>query len=395
MDAALDSSPPREADGFPLARVTEEIFRAIPLAVMVFDRSLRITRRNELAAMLFSAADDVSRLLAQGTVEGRYQDWAAELRRVMEAGTPQRFESVSYAPGQSETRLLDLICVPLRDGPEHRAIGGLLFAEDVTHRAGLERRVAVAERMAAVGRLAARVAHELNNPLDGVLRYINLTLRLLDPANSAKSIGYLQESRSGLLRMVQIIGELLEFSRSAEPPFEEAHINNVVEEAIRTFHEQAAEHGVVLASAFRDHATMPRIRGPRLFQICCNLIKNAIDAMPDGGTLTVTTALVGREVVLQFEDTGVGLPENTEVIFEPFYTTKPPGKGTGLGLPICRDYIARLNGSITAAPREGGGAVLTVRIPADSCEGGRPEGAFARRRGHAQTSAATGEPKGA
>ncbi|MFH0983099.1 MAG: ATP-binding protein [Planctomycetota bacterium] len=372
MSPAQSESHGLEAASPTLTHIAEEVFRSIPLAVVVFDRSLRIIHRNETAALVFPGDGDVSELLAKGAAEDRYQDWASELRRVMETGTPRRFDGVGYASDPNEQRLLDVSCVPLRDDEPQRIVGAVLFCEDVTHRAGLERRLAVSERMAAVGRLGARVAHELNNPLDGVLRYVNMALRVLEKDGPEKALGFLKESRTGLMRMAQIVSELLEFSRSSAKQFEEANINDVVDEAIRTFQEPAAGQGVVFAAVFRDQH-MPRIRGARLFQVCCNLIKNAIDVMPAGGTLTITTGVVGREVVLKFEDTGTGLPENTEVIFEPFYTTKASGKGTGLGLAICRDYVARLNGTITAANRPEGGAVFTLRIPVESCDGLRPD----------------------
>jgi len=370
MNASQFGSLEQAVDSLALKHVAEEVFHSIPLAVIVFDRSLHVVHRNGTAATIFSSGGDISQVLAGGTVEGQYQDWASELRRVMETGSQQRFESVGYAAEQAEPRLLDLSCIPLRAGEPPRIAGAMLVCEDVTDRAGLERRLAVSERMAAVGRLAARVAHELNNPLDGVLRYINMTLRLLEKDGPDKVLGFLRESRTGLMRMTRIISELLEFSRSSEAQFEEADINDVVEEATRTLQEQAANQGVVLAAAFHDQ-DMPKIRGSKLFQVCCNLIKNAIDAMPEGGTLTITTGVVGREVVLRFEDTGVGLPDSAEAIFEPFFTTKLAGKGTGLGLAICKDYIARLNGTITAANREDAGAVFTIRIPVESCRGGR------------------------
>ena len=367
--SASQSESCEPVDGLAMENIAEEVFRSIPLAVIVFDRTLRIVHRNEAAVTVFADDKDVSQLLAKGTVEGQYQDWASELRRVMETGVQQQFDGVGYARDRDEPRLLDVICVPLRVGEAHRIVGAMLVCEDVTQRAGLERRLAISERMAAVGRLAARVAHELNNPLDGVLRYVNMTLRMFEKQGPEKAVEFLEESRNGLVRMAQIVGELLEFSRSTETQFEEANVNDVVEEAIRTVQEPAVKQGVVLVSAFRDR-DMPKIRGARLFQVCCNLIKNAIDAMPDGGTLTVTTGVVGREVVLQFEDTGVGLPENVDAIFEPFFTTKASGKGTGLGLAICKDYLARLNGTITARNREEGGAVFTVRIPVESCNAG-------------------------
>ena len=349
--------------------LAESVFHHLPLGLVVMDRGYNILFRNSAAATLFPEGTDIAELLARGTAKGQYQDWPSEFRQALDAGAPRRFDSVIFHAGPKDERLLDLACIPLRDEKAGLAVGAMLVCEDVTHRAGLEQRLAVSERMAAVGRLAARVAHELNNPLDGVLRYVNLALRMLQGKGQDKVTDFLNESRTGLLRMTQIVSELLEFSRSLDTHYEEANINAAVEEAIRTLQDQAAASGVVLAASFRDEH-VPSLRGAKLFQVCCNLIKNAIDAMPQGGTLTVTTGIVGREVVLKFEDTGVGLPENHAAIFEPFFTTKAPGKGTGLGLAICKDYIARLNGSITAANRPEGGAAFTIRIPLESCSRG-------------------------
>jgi signal transduction histidine kinase len=129
--------------------------------------------------------------------------------------------------------------------------------------------------------------------------------------------------------------------------------------------EPADRGGVTITAAFQDQH-MPPVRGSRLFQIFCNLIKNAIDAMPDGGRLTIASGIEDGEVVICFDDTGIGLPAEVEKVFEPFFTTKSAGKGTGLGLAICKDYIERLHGTIEASNRPEGGASFTIRIPAAS-----------------------------
>ncbi|MCP4592368.1 MAG: PAS domain-containing protein [bacterium] len=372
MDESSTESDP--VSPLTLAQIAEQVFQGLPLGLIVFDHQLRILHRNEVAGELFADHRDVGRLLAEETLEGKCEDWPAVVRQVLDTGVQRRLEGVSCSGDTSagEPRLLDLVCIPLQPEGSGPVSGGVLLCEDVTARASLERRLAVSERMAAVGRLAARVAHELNNPLDGALRYINMALRMLEPEGPEKATMFLTESRTGLLRMARIVGELLEFSRSNDAQFERANVNDIAEEALRTYQEAAAKQGVVLASAFHDQ-NMPMIRGAKLFQVCCNLVKNAIDAMVDGGTLTVTTGVVGGEVVLRFEDTGVGLPEENGDIFEAFFTTKPPGKGTGLGLAICRDYLARFNGTITAANRPEGGAVFVVRIPVDPRGQGQPE----------------------
>src|SRR5262249_3789665 len=98
-------------------------------------------------------------------------------------------------------------------------------------------------------------------------------------------------------------------------------------------------------------------------QVFCNIVKNAIEAMPTGGTLTIKTRAVANEMLVTLEDTGVGLPPDVERIFEPFFTTKPAGQGTGLGLAGCKEIIERHGGRISAGPRATGGAVFTIRLP--------------------------------
>lgn len=215
-------------------------------------------------------------------------------------------------------------------------------------------------------KLVARVAHELNNPLDGILRYINLAIRLIGDDAPDKVVDYLHQSRKGLMRMVQITGELLTYARGDHGDYEETDINRVVEEAIRSMQDRAAESGIVMTAGYRDE-DMPKVAGSKLYQVCCNLMKNAIDAMPDGGMLTINTGVVDGVVVLRFEDTGVGLPDNAERVFEPFYTTKDPNDGTGLGLAICREYVEGLGGTINASHGVDGGAVFSVQIPVERC----------------------------
>jgi two-component system, NtrC family, sensor kinase len=216
------------------------------------------------------------------------------------------------------------------------------------------------------------VAHELNNPLDGILRYTNMALRLaekIDPspqpdpnAPVAKIIGYLKNAKSGIVRMTEIIQSLLEFSRNTPSTFEQATINKIVEDAVTAMEGRAHESNVTVVCNFLQ-TDMPVVRGSNVFQVFCNLIKNAIEAMPSGGTLTVTTRLTEADVIVTFEDTGVGLPEQADKIFDPFFTTKAPGKGTGLGLAVCQELIEKYSGTITAASRQPRGAVFTVTIP--------------------------------
>jgi signal transduction histidine kinase len=372
IDATARSEPApgraEESPAIPLHAIAEDVFHCLPMGVLFFDRSLYIRHRNPAACSLFPSHATISETLAAGTVEGQYQDWASELRRVLDSGQPQRFDSVLYSESTGEERLLNLFCAPLESGRSGERVGAILVAEDISPRASLERRLAVSERLAAVGKLAARVAHELNNPLDGILRYINLARRVVTKNAETpveKVTEYLDRARDGLQRMADIISELLEFSRSTPGEPDGGNVNSVLEEAVRTMSEPADRSHVTVTSSSQNDQ-MPPVRGSRLFQIFCNLIKNAIDAMPDGGRLAITSAMDDGDVVIRFDDTGVGLPDDADKVFEPFFTTKQAGKGTGLGLAICKDYIERLHGTIRAENRPGGGASFEIRIPGQS-----------------------------
>ncbi len=356
--------PPNGA--FSLRSIAEHVFHSLSLGVIVFDPEMSIILRNQIAAVLLPSGHRISDVLAEATVESKYQDWSMELRRAIDGRGQHHYDGVTCQVSRSEIRYLNMVCTPMNDVQTGRTIGGMLVIEDVTSRLSMERRLAVSERHAAVGKLAAKVAHELNNPLDGIMRYINMAIRLSESqdADKEKIVRFLTESRRGLSRMVHILGELLEFSRSSYGTYEEANVNRYVEDAINAMQDKALRTGVNIVCSMEG--AMPGLRvGSNLFQVFCNLIKNAVDAMPDGGTLTITTRLVDGEVAVSFEDTGAGLPEDAEQIFQPFFTTKPTGQGTGLGLAICKDIIERYNGRIVAENRPQGGAKFMVVVPVE------------------------------
>ena len=346
--------------------ILSAVIESLPAALAVFDRNLELLLRNSAARALFADSTDAAKALAGLSVDGEFRDWGRELREVIDGRAGRRFDTVVRPAADQPEVFLSIAVTPLRDLATGSILGGLILAEDVSSRISMEQRLAVSERLAAVGKLAARVAHELNNPLDGIMRYTNLALRLAGDSRDDKLAGYLEQARSGLTRMAQITSALLEFSRTAHTHFEQATINKIVDDAVAAMGGRAQDKGVTVVCSLHRR-DMPVVRGSSLFQVFCNLIKNAIDAMPDGGTLTVTTGLVGPDVVVTFEDTGVGLPKEADRIFEPFFTTKPPGEGTGLGLAVCREMIQRYSGSITAADRPTQGAVMTVTIPKRNC----------------------------
>jgi len=342
-----------------------------PHAVVVVDQDLRVAYQNAIARTMFGGADSLDTAFRDAEFLGGFDGWAEEVARVIASGAVRHFSCAlrvrEPSPGVGKLRgsLWRLGSSGLPGVARPAAAYAAIWWEPCDAGETNGEQAELNHRLASLGKLAARVAHELNNPLDGIQRYINLALRTLDESTEPKVASYLTESRTGLKRMAQIIGDLLEFSRSTDGAFDDVPINDVVERAIRTHAELAAERRVIVAADFRT-AQMPSIRGGRLFQVLSNLIKNALDAMPDGGRLTLTSAVVAQEVIVRVTDTGPGLGADAPRVFEAFFTTKEAGKGTGLGLAICRDFVEDMGGTIRATT-SGGGAVFTVRIPLDAC----------------------------
>ncbi len=347
-----------------------EVLNALGAGVLVVDAQLSIHFRNETAASWLPDALDVESALEGTRFLGPFEGWAAEFSGVLESGKARRFECALPGSTGSGPRLVSVHCTRIRGPRPGESDSVAVLIVEQTQREASEERHEVARRLTSLGKLATRVAHELNNPLDGILRYVNLALRVADDTPEPRLKTYLAESRTGLMRMVQIIGDLLEFSRATGGEFDEAGIDQIIEESIRATAARAETNRVVVTADFQT-SDLPSVRGSRLYQVCCNVLRNAIDAMPDGGRLSVSCGVVGDEVVIRVSDTGAGLPTPPEKVFEPFFTTKDPGKGTGLGLAICKDFIEDMDGTITAAPGENGGAVFTIRLPERSC---RPSG---------------------
>ncbi len=338
------------------------IVQSLPIGIIAFDSDLKIIEANLQATKLIKLGHYIDKSLAKGTDGKIWLGWTEQLKSAISTGKTCRFDDVGYT-SNGKTKLFRIVCTPLKETKTANNLGGIIIIEDVTEKVNIQKQLANTERLAAVGKLASKVAHELNDPLDGILRYVNLTMRIVEQENLEKPKEYLTQCRKGLMRMVQIISELLEFSRSTYTPLEYTAIEQIIEEAIKTMDTRAESLNIRIS---RNYASgMPQIRSSNLFQVFCNLTKNALDAMPDGGELRISTRLAADDtIVAEFRDTGTGLPpENTEAIFEPFFTTKDKGKGTGLGLSICRDIIESYHGRITAENTPDGGSIFTVYLP--------------------------------
>jgi signal transduction histidine kinase len=251
--------------------------------------------------------------------------------------------------------------------PLQRETFGLHLAQAIEHRelsirnAELERSLEANERLAMIGKLAAGVAHELNNPLDGVLRYVNLAVDKL-PRESPQ-VTYLLEARRGLRRMADIVRDLLQFSRNANVESADEDAARLARDAVE---QVVGTHGRDLHIETVFEFPDAGVHLPRgMFQVFGNLARNAIDAMPKGGVLRVSATLSNGRVRIDVADTGTGIPDEIRArIFEPFFTTKEVGRGTGLGLPICQRIVERLGGTLSLDSEVGVGTTVRIDLPA-------------------------------
>jgi len=231
-----------------------------------------------------------------------------------------------------------------------------------------------AGRMAAIGELAAGVAHELNNPLTGILGYAQYTLEKMQKASDlnhkdvSKFCQYLSYIEKEAQRCKSIVQGLLRFSRAPKVTLEPLDVNFLLEETLILCGHQLEKRGVKVMKEFEP--SLPRVMGNanQLQQVFTNIILNAYDAMPKGGSLTITTKIedraTSRRIRVEFIDTGCGIPsENMRRIFDPFFTTKEVGQGTGLGLAISYGIIKEHHGDITVKSEVGKGSSFTVYLP--------------------------------
>jgi len=226
-------------------------------------------------------------------------------------------------------------------------------------------------KLAAMGKLAASIAHEINNPLQAVQSCIYLVAEAADI--TSPNVRYLEIARQELERIARIVQRMLDFYRPGDEGRRPTAVGSLLDDVLALMHKQLEQGHVQVQTDYEPDLPAIMAVADHLKQVFLNIVLNALEAMPQGGTLQVRTrtgqADNGQPIVaIAFQDTGVGIPENAlEQIFDPFYSTRPGG--TGLGLSVSYDIVARHGGRIEVESQVGQGATFTVILPAKAGSG--------------------------
>jgi two-component system, NtrC family, sensor kinase len=228
-----------------------------------------------------------------------------------------------------------------------------------------------AEKLSSLGQLAASIAHEINNPLAGVLVYTELLDKKInnDSYDRDKALNYLGKMKSELTRSTKLVRNLLDFARQSPPSLRETDINEIIKRSQDLVFSTTSIENIETVKQIENDLPQIMADPDQLQQVSMNLILNAIQSMPEGGTLTIRTIKDNGFVRFEIEDTGYGIPaENMNKLFTPFFTTKKEVKGVGLGLAVSYGIIQRHHGKITVKSKEGEGTTFSVQLPVKNAE---------------------------
>jgi PAS domain S-box-containing protein len=347
-----------------LKEFSENIIESVNVGILVVDFDGRITTWNSALEEIFGV--------------NRERALRRNIRDVMDADLVETMRNATGERGWSlsETRHIYKFNASTEDGrpltlnislaPFEVArgviAGAIIVIENVTERAQLEEQLLQREKLSSIGLLAAGVAHEVNTPLAGISSYAQMLLQQVSDQDPKHKL--LEKIHRQTLRASGIVNNLLNFSRTGDAQFRETDINVVLEDTLQLLEPQLRSANMEVVRHYGQDLPAAYGSASKLQQVFMNLVINARDAMPAGGRLTISTRLVDTSLVVDFRDTGVGIaPENIARIYDPFFTTKEVGQGTGLGLALSYGIIQEHGGRIFVESRPGEGAHFTIKLP--------------------------------
>ena len=342
----------QQAERAQLASLAESLKDGIVLV----DSSLQITSANSAAnELLESAGLKEGASLSDSTL-------AQLAREALTTQEPTELQELPASPTESRRRYLVAMAAPLAGSPEGSE--AVVILRDVTEERLMQERLLQSEKMVSVGQLVSGVAHELNNPLTGIMGFSQL---LLERDLDEKTLGDIETINREAERAAKIVQNLLSFARRKHVEKELADINGLLESVLELRSYDLQLKSIALDLQLNPQLPKTMVDADQIQQVFLNLIINAEQAIlteKERGTLKVRTSHENSVVRVSFQDDGPGIDDDTlRRIFDPFFTTKEVGEGTGLGLTICYGIIDEHNGRIWAESQPGRGATFIIELP--------------------------------
>ncbi len=340
----------------------EATFDAISEPVMIVNPDYGVSRANLATAKTGEVA------ITKVPGKKCYEIFAGRSEPCLACPMPEAMQKGEQTHAKLENKIhekdFDAYAYPLYDA-KGNLNSTVMYYRDLTEELRLKQEIIQQEKMAAIGMLAGGVAHEVNNPLGGVLAFTQLLLEKVD--KKSEVFNDLKEIEFAARRCKKIVQDLLDFSRVSKDKEKcPVQINTLIQKVLPFIQMEIRSLNIELKTELAEDLPEVLVIPNRLQQVFLNLLTNACHAMPKGGALVIKTGTEPKkkEMWVKIRDSGVGMsPKVREKMFEPFFTTKEPGKGTGLGLSISYRIIHELGGHIEVESQEGKGTAITVRFP--------------------------------
>ncbi len=349
-----------------LKEFNESIIESINVGLLAVDLDGCVTRLNSALEHMLDLRRDAS--IGRRVEELFSEDFADTLKQVLGKGGWRLQEIRNIYKLHTATRtnralVLNIAVAPLQDAQGQT--GALVVVEDVTARISLEEQLQQREKLSSIGLLAAGVAHEVNTPLTGVSSYTQMLLGMLNENDPKHAL--LQKVRTQAERATNIVNNLLNFSRTGSATeFGEVNVARVLDDTLQLLEPQLRRSQIEIVRNYAEDAPEVYGNAGKLQQVFTNLLLNARDAIPDGGRIVISTSMAeDGSHIAEISDTGIGIaPENVAKIYDPFYTTKGVGQGTGLGLAVTYGIVQEHAGRISVDSLPGDGTTFRITLPA-------------------------------
>ncbi len=339
---------------------SENIIESLTVGVAVLDQQGRIIGWNRVLEETFSLKKEIVVNKTLMEVLG-----AKNFSALFPLESQQDFRLLSeitldIAP--NEKKIFDIAKTPLLDN-RMNPYGTVVVFEEITEKISLQQQLLTSEKLASIGLLSAGVAHEINTPLTGISSYVQILQKKLSKSPHGQ---ILEKIEAQTERVASIIKNLLNFARNpSESSFHKVDLKDNLQEIVSLIRYKLKTMNINLELKLEKLRPL-WAQGEQLQQVFINIILNAIDAMPNGGTLRISLSENSNQAMIKIEDTGTGIKDqHLPHIFDPFFTTKGLGKGTGLGLSISYAIIKEHEGQITVESERGKGSLFTIYIPKD------------------------------